>query len=95
MSDFPPFLIRSHRRLNFFNTWIKQGIPQVFWLSGFYFTQSFLTGILQNFSRRRKVPIDQVGLEFEVTQYEISAAPKTKLSVGVYCSVRFLFNYSI
>lgn len=67
--------------------WIDNGMPNVFWLSGFYFTQSFLTGILQNFSRRRKVPIDQVGLDFQVTKYEMDDKLKTTPAVGVYCSV--------
>eukprot|EP00434_Breviolum_minutum_P012044 symbB.v1.2.010619.t2/scaffold696.1/size260109/12 len=37
-------------RMNFFTDWMDNGHPANYWLSGFFFTQSFLTGQLQNFA---------------------------------------------
>jgi len=62
-------------------------MPEVFWLSGFYFTQSFLSGVLQNFSRKNKIPIDKLGFEFEVTIYEPEMELKDMPEQGVYCRV--------
>ena len=47
-------------RLDMIDKWYKDGKPNIYWLSGFYFPQAFLTGNLQNHARAKKIPIDTV-----------------------------------
>lgn len=61
-------------RIDFFKNWVVQGQPEVFEISRFFFTQSFLTGTLQNYSRKAKIPIDLIKFNFEVT--EMSKRPE-------------------
>lgn len=53
------------QRIAMLDKWFDQGHPKVFWISGFYFPQAFLTGILQNFARSQHQSIDTISYGFE------------------------------
>uniref|UniRef100_A0A8C9SYH1 Dynein axonemal heavy chain 1 n=1 Tax=Scleropages formosus TaxID=113540 RepID=A0A8C9SYH1_SCLFO len=77
------------QRIKFLMGWISNGIPAVFWISGFFFPQAFLTGTLQNFARRSVISIDTIGFDFKVGPHickELTARPET----GCYIHGLFL-----
>lgn len=76
-------------RLNFLTTWVEQGVPPAFWISGFYFPQGFLTAILQNYARKMQYPIDTVSFSFVMTDLDPEAID-TKPEDGCYIHGLFL-----
>jgi dynein heavy chain len=76
-------------RLAFIQNWIDTGVPAVFWISGFYFPQAFLTGSLQNFARKYTYPIDTVAFNFILLKTDFKDI-KAKPEDGVYIRGLFL-----
>ncbi|KAL7709827.1 dynein heavy chain cytosolic putative [Lotmaria passim] len=71
-------------RIEFFREWNDHGTPTSFWISGFFFPQGFLTGVLQTHSRLHKIPIDEVKFRTNVTRYETPEDVAESVESGVY-----------
>jgi dynein heavy chain len=62
----------------------------VYWISGLFFPQAFLTGTLQNFARKNQFAIDQVSWNFNVRDTMTFDNTKEAPTDGCYVTGFFL-----
>jgi len=77
-------------RVQFIEHWIQHGIPVVFWISGFFFPQAFLTGTLQNYARKYKKPIDSIAFSVHVLGDRKADSITERPRDGIYVHGLFL-----
>ena len=75
------------KRIDFLEKWVKSNKPAVFWISGFFFTQAFLTGAKQNYARRNTIPIDDAVFNFQMMKGLSFRSPPEE---GIYISGLFI-----
>jgi len=68
-------------RLDFLRQWMEDEPPPTYWISAFFFQHAFMTASKQNYSRAETIPIDAIGLQFEMLPNRSYARPP---SLGVY-----------
>ena len=87
-----------NERVIFLKKWIEGGTPAVFWISGFFFPQAFLTGTLQNYARKHMIAIDELSYEVKIYDDISSSDVKEKPEDGCYVYGQYLegarWNYN-
>jgi dynein heavy chain len=76
-------------RIDFLRRWITKGTPAVYWISGLFFPQAFLTGTLQNYARQHTIAVDKLSYDFvyrdDINHADITEKPASGcLSWGMY-----------
>jgi len=71
-------------RVEFLHGWLVGGNPTAYWISGFFFPQGFMTGVLQTHARQFKIAIDELDFSFEVIMAEEPDEVDERPAEGVF-----------
>jgi dynein heavy chain len=71
-------------RMAFMHAWTKEGPPKSFSLPSIFFTQGFLTGMLQKHARKHIIPIDSLEYAFAVTEFNEAEEVEQAAEDGCY-----------
>lgn len=78
-------------RCGFIQAWVDHGTPAVYWISGFFFPQAFITGTLQNYARKVQISIHTISFDFAVVPGALDAWEAIKDKPEAGCYIRGLY----
>lgn len=78
------------KRVGFLQDWVANGTPKVFWISGLFFPQAFITGMLQNYARKEIIAVDKVSFDFVYMDHTNAGEIKERPNTGCYIYGLFL-----
>lgn len=67
------------QRIEFMRNWLTNGHPTSFWMSGLFYPQGFITGVLQNHARDTKIPVSEITFKHTLMNkehHEITKGPQ-------------------
>jgi len=83
LKPFATWFIDLIERVKFMGGWLTKGEPSCFWMSGFFFPQGFMTGVLQTHARKEQIAIDKLNFSFKILDEEPDQIEESPES-GVY-----------
>ena len=78
-------------RCDFIKKWVDDGTPAVYWISGFFFPQAFITGTLQNYARKVQISIHTIEFDFAVIPGALDAWEQIKEKPESGCIIYGLY----
>jgi dynein heavy chain len=89
LKPLPSWTEDHFQRLDLTKSWLLDGPPNGFWLSGFFFPQGFMTAVKQTYSRDYKIAIDLLMVSCVFENFErddIKAPPQDGVYIyGLFC----------
>ena len=78
-------------RCEFIQAWYDKGNPPVYWISGFFFPQAFITGTLQNYARKVQISIHTIAFDFSVIPGPLDEWERINKGPEAGCYIRGLY----